>query len=261
MKLLDLTFGLCRFIRRSIVLTTMQIERSQNTDKASALDDAPLRILVADDHALFRAGLRHLLTHFAGEPHIVEAHDFEETQRRLSEADSLDLLLLDLNMPGMDGIAAVRRLCKQAPDVPIIVVSVRDNAEDVRNALDAGAMGYIPKSSTPEVMVSALQLVLSGGVYLPPNLLDGAPPQPETDATSDNDENNDLLQRLTPRQCDVLRLLAQGKSNKQIAEALGLAPGTIKIHISRILRAFEVQNRTQAVIAATAILNNEDAAG
>ncbi len=90
----------------------MQIERSQSKDKASALGDAPLRILVADDHALFRAGLRHLLTHFAGEPHIIEAQDFEETQSRLSEADSLDLLLLDLNMPGTDGIAAFRRLCK-----------------------------------------------------------------------------------------------------------------------------------------------------
>ena len=238
----------------------MQIERSQSKDKASALGDAPLRILVADDHALFRAGLRHLLTHFAGEPHIVEAQDFEETQSRLSEADSLDLLLLDLNMPGMDGIAAIRRLCKQAPDVPVIVVSVRDNAEDVRKALDAGAMGYIPKSSTPEVMVSALQLVLSGGVYLPPNLLDGAPPQPETSPAADDGEDGDLLQRLTPRQRDVFRLLAQGKSNKQIAEALGLAPGTIKIHISRILRAFEVQNRTQAVIAAAALVNDKDAA-
>jgi DNA-binding NarL/FixJ family response regulator len=120
-------------------------------------------------------------------------------------------------------------------------------------------MGYIPKSSTPEVMVSALQLVLSGGVYLPPNLLDSAPPPPQTGAAAGNGEDSDLLQRLTPRQCDVLRLLAQGKSNKQIAEALGLAPGTIKIHISRILRAFEVQNRTQAVIAATALLNDKDA--
>ncbi len=239
----------------------MQIERSQNKGKAPALGDSPLRILVADDHALFRAGLRHLLTHFAGEPHIIEAHDFEETQRRLSEADSLDLLLLDLNMPGMDGIAAIRRLCKQAPDVPVVVVSVRDKAEDVRKALDAGAMGYIPKSSTPEVMVSALQLVLSGGVYLPPNLLDSAPPQPETDAAADDGDDGDLLQRLTPRQRDVLRLLAQGKSNKQIAEALGLAPGTIKIHISRILRAFEVQNRTQAVIAAAALLDDKEAAG
>ncbi len=114
MKLPDLTFGLCCFIRRSIALTTMQIERSHNMGKAPALGDSPLRILVADDHALFRAGLRHLLTHFADEPHIVEAQDFEETQRLLSEADSLDLLLLDLNMPGMDGIAAIRRLCKHA---------------------------------------------------------------------------------------------------------------------------------------------------
>ncbi len=212
-----------------------------------------LRILLADDHALFRAGLRHLLKDFGDQVQIEEAHDYDATVKRLSQTDDLDLLLLDLNMPGMTGIAAVEDLCALAPDVPIIVISVRETAEDVRKAIDAGAAGYIPKSSTPEVMMSALQLVLSGGIYLPPNLLHELPAG-VGGAAENGGPPDDQLARLTPRQRDVLRLLAQGQSNKQIADVLGLAPGTVKIHISRILRAFKVQNRTQAVIAAAEAL-------
>jgi len=219
----------------------------------SGVGEAPLRILLADDHALFRAGLRHLLNDFGDRPQIEEAHDYDATVKRLSEVNDLDLLLLDLNMPGMTGISAVEDLCALAPDVPIIVISVRETAEDVRKAIDAGAMGYIPKSSTPEVMMSALQLVLSGGIYLPPNLLQKLPAG--NGGTAENGGGaDDQLARLTPRQRDVLQLLAQGQSNKQIADVLGLAPGTVKIHISRILRAFKVHNRTQAVIAAAAAL-------
>lgn len=241
-------------------MTSIQFQREKGKAGPAALGDVPLRILVADDHALFRAGLRHLLAHFGGQLRIEEARDFDETARRLSEIENLDLLLLDLNMPGMKGPATLRRLCEQAPDVPIIVVSVRDSAEDVRMALDAGAMGYIPKSSTPEVMVSALQLVLSGGVYLPPNLLKDSPSQAGALGSAAANEDSDVLSRLTPRQRDVLRLLAQGKSNKQIAEALELAPGTVKIHVSRILRTFKVQNRTQAVITAAELINEKDPA-
>ena len=225
---------------------------------SSAFGDAPLRILVADDHALFRAGLRHLLKDSGTRLRIDEARDYEETARLLSEIEHLDLLLLDLNMPGMEGFASVHQLCQQAPDVPVVVVSVRDRADDVRQALDAGAMGYIPKSSTPEIMVGALRLVLSGGVYLPPNLLSEPAGAGSGRDDGAKDRKASLLDRLTPRQRDVLALLAEGKSNKQIADSLGLAPGTVKIHISRILRAFGVQNRTQAVITAAALLDSGD---
>ena len=221
---------------------------------SSGSGEAPLRILLADDHALFRAGLRHLLKDFGDRLQIEEAHDYDATVKRLSELDDLDLLLLDLNMPGMTGMSAVEDLCALAPDVPIIVISVRETADDVRRAIDAGAMGYIPKSSTPEVMMSALQLVLSGGIYLPPNLLQNLPAGNGGTAEYGSSGADDQLARLTPRQRDVLQLLAQGQSNKEIADVLGLAPGTVKIHISRILRAFKVHNRTQAVIAAAAAL-------
>jgi len=233
------------------MMVLVKMDQPLNKVGASNIGDAPLRILLADDHALFRAGLRHLLTDFGDRLQIEEAYDYDNTAALLSELDDLDLLLLDLNMPGMRGIAAVEELCALAPDVPIIVISVRETPDDVRKAIDAGAMGYIPKSSTPEVMMSALQLVLSGGIYLPPHLLQEVPAGHSSAAENGSDESDDQLARLTPRQRDVLRLLAQGQSNKQIAEVLGLAPGTVKIHISRILRAFKVQNRTQAVIAAT----------
>jgi DNA-binding NarL/FixJ family response regulator len=226
------------------MMVSAKMDQPLNKVGASSIGDAPLRILLADDHALFRAGLRHLLTNFGDRLQIEEAHDYDNTAARLSELDDLDLLLLDLNMPGMRGISAVEELCSLAPDVPIIVISVRETAKDVRKAIDAGAMGYIPKSSTPEVMMSALQLVLSGGIYLPPHLLQELP------------VGNGSAADLTPRQRDVLRLLAKGQSNKQIADVLGLAPGTVKIHISRILRAFKVQNRTQAVIAAADALGD-----
>lgn len=228
----------------------VEMDQSVNKVGASNIGDVPLKILLADDHALFRAGLRHLLADFGDRVQIEEAHDFDNTAARLQELDDLDLLLLDLNMPGMKGMAAVEALCALAPDVPVIVISVRETAEDVRKAIDAGAMGYIPKSSTPEVMMSALQLVLSGGIYLPPHLLKEMPAGGGSASENGSSEADDQLSRLTPRQRDVLRLLAQGQSNKQIADVLGLAPGTVKIHISRILRAFKVQNRTQAVIAA-----------
>jgi len=230
------------------------MDQPPNKGGPPALGDASLTILLADDHALFRAGLRHLLADFGDDLRIEEAHDYDDTVARLSALDDVDLLLLDLNMPGMMGISAVEDLCALAPDVPIIVVSVRESAEDVRKAIDAGAMGYIPKSSTPEVMMSALQLVLSGGIYLPPNLLQDLSVGNTRPAENGSDETDDHLARLTPRQRDVLRLLARGQSNKQIADVLGLAPGTVKIHISRILRAFKVQNRTQAVIAAAEAL-------
>lgn len=235
-------------------MVSAKMDQHLNKLGASNIDDAPLRILVADDHALFRAGLRHLLADFGDRLQIEESHDYDNTASRLSELDDLDLLLLDLNMPGMQGISAVEELCALAPDVPIIVISVRESAEDVRKAIDAGAMGYIPKSSTPEVMMSALQLVLSGGIYLPPHLLQELPAGAGSSVENGSSGSDDQLARLTPRQRDVLRLLARGQSNKQIADVLGLAPGTVKIHISRILRAFKVQNRTQAVIAASEAL-------
>lgn len=210
-----------------------------------------MKILVADDHALFRAGLRYLLDQLDEHPEFSEAGSCEDLVEKLREDDGYDLVLIDLLMPGVETFSRVQEVCEIAGDVPVVVISVRERAEDVQRAIKAGAAGYIPKSSKPDVMINALKLVLSGGIYIPPNVLhlsggsgmvaSGAPPALEAGA---------IAGRLTGRQREVMALLAQGKSNKEIASELGLAAGTVKIHISNIFKALNVRNRTQAVIAA-----------
>ncbi len=208
-----------------------------------------MRILVADDHALFRDGLRYLLSRLGDDVEIIEAKDCAEALTRVAERPDLDLLLLDLAMPGMDGLAGLRALRARNPEVPVVILAASEEPTDVRLALDGGAMGFIPKSSTSNVMLGALRLVLSGGVYVPPAFLDRfqAGRIPVAAASLD-------ALGLTPRQHDVLRLLGRGQPNKEIARVLGLAEGTVKLHISAILRALGVDNRTQAVLAAARLV-------
>ena len=215
----------------------------------------PLKILIVDDHPLFRAGLRHLVSQLSDDLEILEAGNGEQALARLDDdgALDLDLVLVDLLMPGMDGLECLKLLCGRLPEVPVVVISVKERAEDVRYAIEAGAMGYIPKSSSPEVLVNALKLVLSGGVYLPPHLLSSAATEPRWAVPTRGKQAlpaRGALSRLTPRQREVLSLMAEGKSNKEIAKELGLAAGTVKIHVSSIFKALNVNNRTLAVIAA-----------
>ncbi len=208
-----------------------------------------MKILIADDHALFRDGLRYVLARLGDDVEILEAKDCTEALALAGSRPDLDLILLDLAMPGMDGLAGLRALRARRPSVPVVILSGSEEPTDVRQALDGGAMGFIPKSSSSSVMLSALRLILSGGVYLPPAYLArsqaGRTPiaAPSVEALG-----------LTPRQYDVLRLLGRGQSNKEIARVLGLAEGTVKLHISAILRALGVGNRTRAVIAAARLL-------
>ncbi len=209
-----------------------------------------LKIGIADDHEVFRTGLRHVVRQLADEVQIVEACSFDEAQELFADDGSIDMILVDLFMPGMNGTSGVRALCERLPTVPIVVVSMSDRASDVRHAIDFGARGYIPKTSTADITLSALQLVLSGGVYIPPNVLrtrslqhagvmpSHAEPIPQGSASS-----------LTPRQREVLELVGQGKSNKEIATELGLADGTVKIHMTKIFKTLNVKNRMQAVLA------------
>ncbi len=211
-----------------------------------------LKLLVADDHPLFRAGLKHLLDRLADRVEIVEAGSADQAFEHLAAGDDFDLVLMDLIMPGMSGYESLRQICDRVPGTPVVVVSVKEGADDVRLAIDAGATGYIPKSSSPEVLINALKLVFSGGVYLPPNLLSAASPDADWQAMSrvKSFPARGALARLTPRQREVLALMAEGKSNKEIAKELGLAAGTVKIHVSSIFKALNVNNRTLAVIAA-----------
>ena len=208
-----------------------------------------MKILVADDHALFRDGLRYLLGQLGAPVEVFEAKDGAGALELVGLHPDLELVLLDLAMPGIDGLAGLRLLRARCPAVPVVILSGSEEPADVRQALDAGALGFIPKSSTSQVMLNALRLVLSGGTYLPPSYLERTQGMRVPLAASSVDSLG-----LTPRQLDVLRLLGQGHSNKEIARVLELAEGTVKLHISAILRALGVNNRTRAVVAAARLL-------
>ena len=139
---------------------------------------------------------------------------------------------------------SIQSITKQFPDVPIVIVSVKEDFESIHNSITLGASGFIPKTSAPEVTISAIQLVLAGGVYIPPHVL-----KPQTDPTELNDKSNnyDIINRLSKRQKQVLDLLSLGKSNQNIADDLGLTIPTIKMHVSAIFKKLNVKNRTEAV--------------
>ncbi|MGB5081661.1 MAG: response regulator transcription factor [Burkholderiales bacterium] len=203
-----------------------------------------LRILLADDHALFRAGMRHVLRELDASVVLLEAKDGAEALSLLTHDSRLDLVLLDLAMPHMDGLGGLAALRQRAPAVPIVILSASENTHDMRAALDAGAMGFIPKASPAAVVLGALRLVLAGGVYVPPEMI-----HPSA-LTATIPTAGGGSQTLTPRQVDILKLLGQGKSNKEIAQLLALTEGTVKQHVSDVLNALNVSNRTQAALVA-----------
>ena len=211
-----------------------------------------VKILVVDDHALVRAGLRHVLQELddAGVD-VLEAGSGTAAFGLADSHPDLDLVLLDLNMPDMGGIEALDEIGRRHPDIPVIVVSGVDDLESVRAAFTHGAAGFIHKSVLSDVLVSAIRLVFSGGIYVPPQLLEsnevGTPTvrEPGIHGTTTDALN------LTERQLNVLKLMLLGKTNKDICRELCLAEPTVKVHVSAILRILGVQSRTQAVLEAT----------
>ncbi|WP_142850172.1 response regulator transcription factor [Telmatospirillum sp. J64-1] len=211
-----------------------------------------MKIMIADDHELFRDGLRHVLDQLGDGLTIIEASDYAEALEKASTEEGLDIVLMDLAMPGMPWGEGLQALRERLPEeVPIIVLSASDDRRHVLQAVNIGAAGFIPKTSSSRVMLSALKLVLSGGVYLPPALLEqSASSQPMMDNPGSPFGAENTASFLTPRQREVLTLLGQGKSNKEIARVLQLAEGTVKLHVTAILKALNVNNRTRAVVAA-----------
>jgi DNA-binding NarL/FixJ family response regulator len=203
-----------------------------------------LKIILADDHMLFRGGFALLFNQLEAGARVLEAGDLSEALALAAQHPDADLMLLDLNMPGMNGAAGIRQVVEAHPQLPVIVLSASETRESVREVIAAGALGFIPKSSSSAVMQSAVRLVLSGGVYLPAQLL--MTEEPSTSGRSGHDESVNL----TGRQSDVLRLLAAGMTNKQICRELNLSEGTVKVHIAAIFRALGVGNRTEAANAA-----------
>jgi DNA-binding NarL/FixJ family response regulator len=205
-----------------------------------------MRLLLADDHPLFREGVKPVLEKLDAYIELVEATDYPsafEAMHRAALNGGVDLALLDLYMPGMDGLEGIVRFRAAFPDTPVVVLSAAEQTEDIQQLLSEGALGYVTKSSSSEVILGALRLVLAGGVYVPPGLMDqnGAVATiPETVRTGS----------LTTRQIDVLRELAKGLSNKQIAKVLQVTEGTVKIHLAAVFRNLRVTNRTEAVLVA-----------
>ena len=197
-------------------------------------------VLIADDHPLVRDALARVVAQIDGGWRVRGVGDFKSLTEAIA-ASVPDLLIVDLNMPGMDGVEAVRKLRAQHPTLAIVIASGQDDPATIRAALATGANGFIPKSDPPDLLIEALRLVCAGGVYIPSRTFDLGDPRVVRHAD---------LSGLTPRQCDVLQLLQKGQPNKLIARQLGLTEGTVKVHIAAILRALQVRNRTEAVVRA-----------
>jgi len=203
-----------------------------------------MKILLVDDHALFREGMHYVLGKLDAGADILDASNFQDAMTIASENKDLDLALLDLNMPGSEGAASVKLFHMRHPAIPVVVVSGTVRRDDIEKAMKNGAMGFICKQSTGEAMVHALQVVLDGGIYSPPQLLDQTQKMSEEKGSWRSNEFG-----LTARQMEVLQLLADGMSNKDIAQAINLAEGTVKIHVAAIFSCLSVNRRIDAVNA------------
>jgi len=212
-----------------------------------------VKILVVDDHALIREALRGVLKELKGDAIVLEASSCSQAMEVIAQHPNLDLILLDLNLPDRDGFSVLTELGERYPAISVVVLSAQQDRGSVIRALDLGALGFIPKSGQRGVMLSALQLVFAGGTYIPPEILARDEPSP-----GQGDDKPTAAHRpavspadlgLTERQVDVLSLMMQGKSNKAICRVLNLAEPTVKNHVTAILKALGVSNRTEAVIA------------
>jgi len=205
-----------------------------------------MKVLMIDDHHLVRDGMRPVLERLAGSGErldVLEAATFEAGLAEIGRHADIELVLLDLRLPDVAGFDALARLQREHPDLPVVVMSGEDDAGLVREALQRGALGYVPKSSRPAVILQALRLVLSGGTYVPREIMGGDDARPGGAAAGLASLG------LTPRQAEVLPLLLAGKSNKQICRELGMAEGTVKSHVAAIFKALGVTTRVQAVLA------------
>ena len=211
-----------------------------------------LKILLIEDHALVREGMTHLLNQLDEEVTVFEAANGEDGVTVLEAQPELDLVLLDLSLPGIDGLSWMKIQRKRFPTVPMLVVSAHDDGATIEKVMAAGAAGFVPKAQSADRLLDSLNRVLAGDIVDP-----GAAPtypigidnpsvmKPAGGKTRPKDIG------LTPRQIDVLDLLIKGKTNREIGILLGLTEGTVKLHVTAVLKALGVKSRTQALVAAT----------
>jgi DNA-binding NarL/FixJ family response regulator len=202
-------------------------------------------VIVADDHPLFRTAIKEALEAEQGETNFLEASSFESLQELVDEQKEVDLVLLDLHMPGVSGFAGLVYLCKRYPSVPVVIISANEDPVVIKRALEHGAAGFIPKSSSIDTITQAISSILLGEIW--------APALTQSDLPGNNTSEVELAERmaqLTPQQFKVLMMMSQGLLNKQIAYELGVSEATIKAHVTAIMTKLGVSNRTQAVLAA-----------
>jgi DNA-binding NarL/FixJ family response regulator len=211
-----------------------------------------MKILIVDDHALIREALQGVLKNLERGAIVLEASDSRQAMEAAATHSDINLILLDLNLPDRGGFSVLEELRERYPTIAIVVLSAIQDRAHVMRALDLGVVGYIPKSARREVMLSALRLIIAGGVYIPPEILAREEISHSITVPTRNDRPivspSDV--GLSDRQLEVLALLMQGKNNKVICRTLNLAEPTVKNHVTAILRALKVTNRTEAVIAA-----------
>ena len=216
--------------------------------------EPPTKIVIADDHPLFRGALRQAITALLSAPEVIEASGFDELTPVLAREKDVDLVLLDLTMPGVQGFSGLLYLRAQHPQIPVVIVSATEDPVVMRRALEFGASGFIPKSLEIHQIGVAIRAVLAGETWTPPDI-DLGP--------SEDREAGDIVLRLatlTPQQVRVLMMLSEGLLNKQIAYELTVSEATVKAHVSAILQKLGVDSRTQAVIAAARIGATQKAA-
>lgn len=210
------------------------------------------RILVADDHPLFREAITSVIqSSFAGSE-TTEAESLDDALQVAQQNEELDLILLDLNMPGMEGLNGLMRMRNELPTIPVVIVSAEEDKNIVLQAVTYGAIGFITKSSPRVQMAQALTQILNGNIYLPSDVIRSASPAGAAPRHQRNDDliSAEMLESLTRRQLKVLERMAKGESNKQIAYHLNIAETTVKAHVSAILRKLNVHNRIQAILNA-----------
>ena len=200
-----------------------------------AMTRQPPTFLIADDHAVFRQGLRAVLGRLDPEAHVIETESFTAAMALSAVLPAVSLIVADLRMPDRDGFSGMRSLRQGWPATPILALSASEQAEDVFMALEAGASGYVPKSTSASRLIEVMRLVMLGGIYVPRELIDGRAPQPPAPA-------------LTGRQREILTLVVEGCSNKEIARRMAIRSGTVKAHLAAIMRHYGVNNRVRLLL-------------
>jgi DNA-binding NarL/FixJ family response regulator len=208
------------------------------------------KILIADDHPLFREAIHNVISDGFPASEVMETADLDSALALTQEHDDLDLILLDLNMPGMHGLNGLITLRNEAPTTPVVIVSAEQEKQIVLQAITYGAVGFITKSSPRSQMIEAIEQILNGNVYLPPDIIRAQKSGSSRRLSDAPSFPPEMLQALTRKQLLVLERMTKGESNKQIAYTLDIAETTVKAHVSAILRKLNVHNRVQAILSA-----------